>query len=112
MWKMATLWYSENDFHLCYFDVAYVTLWQVFNHMVSENVDSFDKNITYEMWISNFKTRRNVADKCAEHGLFSLAADFYGQGLVRDRNAYVKSSLWIRFAKSCFRCGRPMPNWP
>lgn len=74
--------------------------------MVTESGESFDESTTYESWISNFNTWRNIADKCAIHGLFSLAADLYGQGLVRDRNAFLKSSLWFRFAKSCFRCGR------
>ena len=74
--------------------------------MVSENRGAVTPDLTYDDWISDFKTWRDIADKCALHGLFSLAADLYGQGLVRDRSAFVKASLWFRFAKSCFRCGR------
>lgn len=72
--------------------------------MVSEKYEG--TSLTYQEWISSFETWRDIGDKCAMHGLFSLAADLYGQGLVRDKRAFLKSSLWFKFAKSCFRCGR------
>ena len=72
--------------------------------MVSEK--SRSSSLSYQEWISSFETWRDIGDKCAMHGLFSLAADLYGQGLVRDKRAFLKSSLWFKFAKSCFRCGR------
>ena len=90
----------------------------VFTHMLSETGSELesatasaeslkaDKELLYDDWISNFETWRNVGDKCAMHGLFNLAADLYGQGLVRDSKAFSKASLWFRFAKSCFRCAR------
>ena len=74
--------------------------------MVSEQSDGKGADLTYQDWISSSETWHTIGDKCAMHGLFSLAADFYGQGLVRDRRAFSKSSLWFKFAKSCFRCGR------
>lgn len=72
--------------------------------MVSEK--SEESSVTYQDWISSYETWRDIGDKCAMHGLFSLAADLYGQGLVRDKRAFLRSSLWFKFAKSCFRCGR------
>lgn len=72
--------------------------------MVSEKSEG--SSLNYQEWISSFETWRDIGDKCAMHGLFSLAADLYGQGLVRDKRAFLKSSLWFKFAKSCFRCGR------
>jgi hypothetical protein len=75
--------------------------------MVSEQAHGKEeRELTYQDWISSYQTWRDIGDKCAMHGLFSLAADLYGQGLVRDRRAFLRSSLWFKFAKSCFRCGR------
>jgi dienelactone hydrolase len=74
--------------------------------MVSEQSHGKAADVTYQDWISSYETWRDIGDKCAMHGLFSLAADLYGQGLVRDRRAFLRSSLWFKFAKSCFRCGR------
>ncbi len=47
-----------------------------------------------------------MADKCVLHRMFTLAADFYGLGIVKDPDAYKKPMLWYRFAKCCNRCGR------
>lgn len=38
-----------------------------------------NKDLLYDDWIGSFETWRNIGDKCAMHGLFNLAADFYGQ---------------------------------
>ena len=92
----------------------------VFSHMLSESGPGSDNDgegdgdstvasneeLIYDDWISSFETWRAIGDKCAMHGLFNLAADFYGQGLVRDSTAFLRASLWFRFAKSCFRCAR------
>lgn len=62
----------------------------VFTHMLSETGGSGEggegdttsrstKDLLYDEWIGSFETWRNIGDKCAMHGLFNLAADFYGQ---------------------------------
>jgi hypothetical protein len=38
--------------------------------------------------------------------MFSLATDLYGLGIMKDPEAFRKPMLWLRFAKSCKRCGR------
>ena len=47
-----------------------------------------------------------AGDKCAMHHMYSLATDFYGLGIMKDPDAFRKPMLWLRFAKSCKRCGR------
>jgi len=61
----------------------------------------------YEDWLKDGITWRKVADKCVLNGLFSLAADLYGQALFRDSNrAQHQASLWMQLGKSCVKCGR------
>jgi tetratricopeptide (TPR) repeat protein len=61
---------------------------------------------SYDEWVNDAFTWRTVADKCAMHQSFTLAADLYGQGLNRDPLAFTRPKLWVRFAKANFRCGR------
>lgn len=76
----------------------------VHHHLVSDGVLSHD--ITYEDWINDASTWRIIADKCAICGIYSLAADLYGQGLNRDMVAFRKTKLWLGFAKACSRSGK------
>jgi tetratricopeptide (TPR) repeat protein len=76
----------------------------VHHHLVSDGLISNDVN--YEEWISDANTWRAVADKCSIVGIFSLAADLYGQGLNRDQIAFRKTRLWLGFAKACSRSGK------
>ncbi|RYH12738.1 hypothetical protein EON65_37430 [archaeon] len=62
--------------------------------------------VEYEDWICNAKTWLNLADKCAYHEMFPLAADFYGLAIMQDAEAYARPVLWYRFAKSCYKCFR------
>lgn len=64
------------------------------------------EQLQYENWIGNSDTWRELGDKCTLHGMYSIARDLYGQGLLRDDFAFLKPKLWFNFAKSCYRCGR------
>ncbi len=61
----------------------------------------------YDDWICDANTWLSLGDKCVFHQMYSLAADFYGLGITRDPEAYKKPRLWFRFAKACYRAGRP-----
>lgn len=76
----------------------------VYTHLVIEQV--IPSTIEYDDWISDANTWRVLADKCVLHNLYSLAADLYAQGIMKDANAFRKSKLWFAFAKACFKCGR------
>jgi hypothetical protein len=84
----------------------------VYQHMISESNEYHSHSQSqiikdnFDDWIHDFYTWCHVADKCSMLGLYGLAADLYGQGLVRNYKAFSKPSQWIRFAKACFRCGR------
>lgn len=75
----------------------------VHHHQISDGLlpdsDFYD-------WINDSSTWRSVADKCAVVGVYSLAADLYGQGVIRDPNAFRRSRLWLGFGKASFRCGK------
>jgi hypothetical protein len=62
--------------------------------------------LRYEDWINDSLTWRDIADKLSFHHFYALAADLYGQGLMRDPNAFRKNKLWYGYGKACFRCGR------
>lgn len=64
------------------------------------------RGTSFDDWIGDCQTWCNVADKCALHHCFTLAADLYGRGLYRDKKAFQRPTLWVRFAKANFRCGR------
>ena len=68
--------------------------------------DNNSNSELFEQWLNSSHTWRSIGDKCRVLGYFSLAADLYGQGLVRDENAYRYPRLWIGYAKTCVRCGR------
>ena len=76
----------------------------VHHHLISDDVIPAD--LPYDNWINDANTWLQVADKCSIVGIFSLAADLYGQGINRDINAFKKSRLWLGFAKACNRCGK------
>jgi len=76
----------------------------VFTHQQMEGL--VDNNVTYEEWLCDSNTWRMLGDKCALHGMFSLATDLYAQGLMKDTNAFRKPKLWFAFAKACHRCNR------
>ena len=76
----------------------------VHHHLISDGF--IPDTLTYDEWINDANTWLLVADKCAIVGIFSLAADLYGQGINRDMNAFKKSRLWLGFAKACARCGK------
>lgn len=86
---------DEND------DQAYE---MVHAHLVLEGV--IPEDVDCDEWISDSKTWISLADKCAQHEMYSLATDFYGLAITRDAEAFKKPMLWYRFAKSCLRCGR------
>lgn len=65
-----------------------------------------DEDTDYDDWISNSNTWLALAEKCALHEMYPLATDFYSMGLLKDTDAFKKSSIWFRFAKSCYRCNR------
>ena len=64
------------------------------------------EGLDYDDWLSDSKTWISLGDKCAIYQMYSLAADFYALGILKDPNAFKKPMLWYRFAKSCNRCGR------
>ena len=76
----------------------------VHEHLVIDGI--LPAEVTYHDWISNSDTWRTLADKCQIVGLFPLATDLYGQALLRDQLAYMKSKLWFGFAKACAKSGR------
>ena len=76
----------------------------VYEHVILEG--ELDAEVSYDEWVSDAMTWRTLGDKCILHGQYSLGADLYGQGIVRDRNSFRKVKLWYSFAKSCNRCGR------
>jgi hypothetical protein len=65
-----------------------------------------DEDLDYEDWLYSSFTWMGIADKCAMHEMYSLATDFYTLGISKDIDAFKKPNLWLRFAKSCYRCGR------
>ena len=65
-----------------------------------------DESIDYDDWMMSANTWLALGDKCATHQMYSLATDFYGLGIMKDPDAFRKPMLWLRFAKSCKRCGR------
>ena len=76
----------------------------VFDH---EKIDGhIPDSVQYEKWVANSDTWRRLGDKCTLHGMYSLARDLYGQGLLRDDSSFLKPKLWFNFAKSCYRSGR------
>jgi len=76
----------------------------VYTHLQQDGLVAAD--VTYEEWLCNSNTWRMLGDKCALHGMFSLATDLYAQGLMKDTNAFRKPKLWFAFAKACHRCNR------
>lgn len=76
----------------------------VHHHLTSDGF--IPETLLYNDWINDANTWLKVADKCAIVGLFSLAADLYGQGINRDKHAFRKTRLWLGFAKACTRCGK------
>ena len=60
----------------------------------------------YDDWIMDANTWLALGDKCAMHHMYAMATDFYGLSMMKDPDAYRKPMLWLRFAKSCKRCGR------
>lgn len=76
----------------------------VFDH---EKLEAhIQEDAVYENWINNSDTWRRLGDKCTIVGVYSLARDLYGQGLLRDELAFLKPKQWFGFAKSCYRSGR------
>lgn len=76
----------------------------VYDH---EKLDGhIDDELDYDRWINNSDTWRILGDKCTLHGVYSIARDLYGQGLLRDETSFLKPKLWFSFAKSCYRCGK------
>jgi hypothetical protein len=63
-------------------------------------------DIDYEDWIADGHTWLALADKCAYHQMFSLAADFYALAITRDPETFKRPMLWFRFGKACYKCGR------
>ena len=76
----------------------------VYEHLMMEG--HIDPDLDYDDWLSDSKTWVDFGDKCAIYQMYSLAADFYSLGILKDPNAFKKPMLWYRFAKSCSRCGR------
>jgi hypothetical protein len=76
----------------------------VFDHEKLEG--HIDEEVDYDKWINDCDTWRILGDKCTLHGMYSIARDLYGQGLLRDELSFLKSKMWFSFAKSCNRCGR------
>jgi len=77
----------------------------VHQHLVQEgHLD--DDSTVYDEWISKCHTWLQIGDKCALHHIYSLASDFYSLSILKDPNAFEKPSLWYRYAKSCYRCGK------
>ena len=76
----------------------------VFTHLKMEGLVS--EELSYEEWLCDSKTWRMLGDKCALHGMFSLATDLYAQGLMKDTDSFRKPKLWFAFAKACYRCNR------
>ncbi len=76
----------------------------VFQHLKLEEL--IDQDLMYDTWINDSQTWRTLGDKCAVHGVYSLATDLYAQGLMKDMNAFRKPKLWFGFAKACHRCNR------
>lgn len=76
----------------------------IFN--VHKSNGDIDDNIDYDDWINDVNTWYILGDKLILYNMYSLASDFYGQGLLRDSNAFQKANYWIKFAKACYRCGR------
>ena len=103
---------SENAYHMVSIFLTFFLLsnlgifciFQVHANLVLEGWLS-DK-VEYEDWIYDAKTWLNLADKCAYHEMFPLAADFYSLAIMRDAEAYARPALWYRFAKSCYKCFR------
>ena len=60
----------------------------------------------FDEWLHSCNTWIVVADKCAMHGCYDLAADLYGQGLSRDNYSFKRPQLWFNFAKASIRCGQ------
>jgi hypothetical protein len=44
--------------------------------------------------LSHLQYRMNLADKCATHELYSLAADFYALSILKDHDAFRKPMVW------------------
>jgi hypothetical protein len=76
----------------------------VYEQMVMEG--NINQRMDYDDWLADSKTWVVFGDKCAMYQMYSLAADFYSLGILKDPNAFKKPMLWYRFAKSCFKCGR------
>lgn len=76
----------------------------VFDHEKLEG--HVDEEVDYDGWINNSETWRILGDKCTLHGMYSIARDLYGQGLLRDETSFLKPKMWFSFAKSCYRCGK------
>ncbi len=56
-------------------------------------------------WLSNPRTWRLLAEKCAIAGHFLFAVDCYQQALERDKKAKSNPLLWFALAKALFRSG-------
>jgi tetratricopeptide (TPR) repeat protein len=63
-------------------------------------------SVDYEDWIGSYQTWFAIGQKCAVHGMYSLAREFYMLGISQDRTAFHHANLWFAFAKACFRSGR------
>ncbi len=73
-------------------------------HLVQEG--QLDSEQDYEDWLADANTWLVLADKCALHQMFPLAADFYALAITRDPEAFKKPMIWYRFSKACHRSGR------
>ncbi len=76
----------------------------VYEHLIIDGL--LDASVSYDDWINDANTWRDIADKCLIIGLYSLATDLYAQAILRDSNAFKKPKFWFGFAKTCKRCGR------